>query len=167
MTQHTKTEIATTEQRRLRLGSTLMAVSGLAFVGYGVVFFIWNFAGSGFELGVDTLNGITRSELTAMEPAVTHYISHLHVATAAFIISTGLAVAGLSWKGVATGQMWAWVTAVSAAVVGLALALPMHWLDLFGYGWVTHLGPIYLVTVVFVIGALWALDAIRSGSTTT
>ncbi|MEX2447368.1 MAG: hypothetical protein WD404_01330 [Solirubrobacterales bacterium] len=148
----------------LRKGAQLMAFSGVAFIGYGIVFLIWNFVGGGFELGVETLNGVSRSELSAIEPGITHYISHLHVATAAFIISTGIAVTGLTWFGVARGQLWAWTTAVLAAVLGLAIALPMHWADLFEYGWVTHLGPIYLATVVFVVGAAWAFDGLKAGA---
>lgn len=143
---------------QLRRGSLLMAISGVAFIGYGVVFLIWNFASGGFELGVETLNGVTRAELSAIDPGIVHYISHLHVATAAFIISTGVAVTGLTWYGVRRGYLWAWVTAMIAAVVGLALALPMHWLNLFDYEWLTHLGPIYLATIVFVAGAVWALQ---------
>ena len=139
----------------LRTGSLLMALAGIAFVGYGVVFLVMNFVGSGFEIGVSTLGELTRAEL---DPTVAYYISHLHVATAAFIISTGIAVAGLSWYGTRQGHRWAWVTAVVAAVVGLALALPMHWTaDTFSHDWVAHLGPIYLATIVFVVGAIVSL----------
>ncbi len=59
-----------------------MSIAGLAFIGYAVAFLIRNFAGHGFELGVDTLNGITRDNLNALNPAIVHYIGHLHVATA-------------------------------------------------------------------------------------
>lgn len=149
---------------RLRNGSLLMAIAGIAFIGYGVVFFLLDVLGGGFELGVDTINGVTRAELTALEPGVVHYISHLHVATAAFIISTGIAVTALAWWGVRRGQPWAWVTAVAAPVIGLGLALPMHYLDLFTHDWVAHLGPIYLATAVFVVGALLALQGLRDAS---
>lgn len=145
-----------------RLGSTLMALAGIAFIGYGVVFLARTFYGSGFELGVATLNGVTRDELNAIDPAVVHYIDHLHVATAAFIISTGIAIAALAWYGVRSGLLWAWATAVVAAVVGLGLALPMHYMDLFTHDWVTHLGPIYLATIVFVVGATLAYRGLRS-----
>ncbi|MFP5333190.1 MAG: hypothetical protein ACLGHX_12640 [Acidimicrobiia bacterium] len=146
-------------------GALLMAVAGVAFIGYGIVFLIWNFVAGGFELGVDTLNGVSRADLNAIEPGIAHYISHLHVATAAFIITTGIAVAGLSWFGVGRGEWWAWVTAVLSGVLGLALALPMHWMDLFEHEWVTHLGPIYLAAVVFVVGAAYAYQAIRFTTT--
>lgn len=147
--------------KNLRQGALLMAISGVAFIGYGVVFLIWNFIGDGFELGVATLNGVSRSELSAIEPGIADYISHLHVATAAFIISTGIAVTGLSWRGVATGQLWAWTTAVTSAVLGLAIALPMHWIDLFEHQWITHLGPVYLAAVVFVVGAAMSYQHLR------
>ncbi len=136
----------------LQQGSILMSLAGVAFVGYGVVFLALNFLGSGFELGVSTLGGLTPAEL---DPTVAYYISHLHVATAAFIISTGIAVAALSWYGVQQRLRWAWATAIVAAVVGLALALPMHWTGgAFAHDWLTHLGPIYLATLVFVAGAV-------------
>lgn len=144
----------------LRTGSQLMALAGIAFVGYGIVFLVMNFVGSGFEIGVSTLGGLTRADL---DPTVAYYISHLHVATAAFIISTGIAITGLSWYGTRNGYTWAWVTAVVSAVVGLALALPMHWTGTtFAHDWVAHLGPIYLATIVFVIGAIVSLRGLGS-----
>ncbi|WP_207591716.1 hypothetical protein [Halomontanus rarus] len=148
--------------RGVRTGSLLMALAGVAFIAYGVVFLIRTFFGSGFELGVATLNGVTRAELDALDPAVVHYIDHLHVATAAFIIATGVAITALAWYGVQSGLLWAWATAVVAAVVGLALALPMHYMDLFTHDWVSHLGPVYLATIVFVVGAGLAYRGIRS-----
>ena len=147
-----------------RLGSLLMALAGVAFIGYGVVFLARTFFGTGFELGVATLNGVTRADLTALDPAVVHYIDHLHVATAAFIIATGIAVAALAWYGVRSGLLWAWATAIVAAVVGLGLALPMHYMDLFSHNWVVHLGPLYLATIVFVVGAVFAYRDLRSES---
>lgn len=156
------TTTADPRTRDLKKGALLMAISGVAFIGYGVVFLLWNFASDGFELGVDTLNGVSRSELTAIEPGITHYISHLHVATAAFIIATGIAVTGLAWRGVTSGQMWAWTTAVASAVIGLAIALPMHWIGVFEHAWITHLGPIYLAVVVFVVGAGISYQALRT-----
>ncbi|WP_226481302.1 hypothetical protein [Natrinema amylolyticum] len=152
--------------RGVRIGSLLMALSGVAFVGYGIVFLARTFFGTGFELGVATLNGVTPADLDALDPAVMHYINHLHVATAAFIIATGIAIATLAWYGVRSGQLWAWATAVVAAVIGLAIALPMHYADLFAHDWVTHLGPIYLATIVFVVGAVLAYRGIQSGPQT-
>lgn len=147
-------------EANLRRGSVLMAIAGVAFIGYGVVFLVLNFVGNGFEIGVSQLGGMTPGDLN---PTVAYYISHLHVATAAFIISTGIAVTSLSWYGVRQRLTWAWATAVIAAVVGLALALPMHWTgDAFAHNWLTHLGPIYLATLIFVVGAVLAYQGLQA-----
>jgi hypothetical protein len=135
----------------------VMTIAALAFIGYAVAFFIRNLTGTGFELGVDTLNGVTREQLNALNPAIVHYIGHLHVATAGFIAATGVAVAALSWYGVARGEMWAWVAAVVTPVLALVVALPYHYTGTFQLIWVTHVGPIYVATLVFVVGALMAL----------
>jgi hypothetical protein len=138
-----------------------MLIGALSFIGYGLVFFVRSFVGEGFELGVETLNGITQADLNALSPAIVPYINHLHIAAAGFIMATGIAVAALAWYGVRKGQWWAWVTAVSSPVVALLVALPMHYGGLFELSWVTHLGPIYLGTLVFVIGTLIALQGFR------
>src|SRR5438093_11134847 len=117
------------------------------------------FTGTGFELGVETLNGVTRDQLNALNPAIVHYIGHLHVATAGFIAATGIAVAALSWYGVHRGEWWAWIAAVVSPVVGLAVALPYHYTGTFEQHWVTPLRPIYVATLVFVVGAVLALRA--------
>ncbi|ELY94106.1 hypothetical protein [Natrialba taiwanensis] len=147
-------------ESQLRNGALLMALAGIAFVVYGVVFLVMNFVGDGFELGVSTLDGMTSAEL---DPTVAYYISHLHVATAAFIISTGIAITGLSWYGVRQRLTWAWTTAIVTAVVGLALALPMHWTgNAFSHDWVTHLGPIYLATIVFIVGVVLSYRGVHT-----
>ena len=64
----------------LNQGALLMLIASLAFIGYAVVFLLRSFSGSGFELGVDTLNGVTRDNLNALNPAIVHYIGHVHVA---------------------------------------------------------------------------------------
>jgi hypothetical protein len=143
----------------LKQGSVLMLIGSLAFIGYAMVFLFRNFTGDGFELGVQTLNGVTRDNLNAVNPAIMHYIGHLHVAIAGFIAATGIAVAALSWWGVRRGEWWAWIAAVVSPVVGLAVALPYHYTGTFQHNWVTHLGPIYVATLVFVVGALLALRA--------
>jgi hypothetical protein len=148
-----------TQNSDLNRGAVLMLIGSLAFIGYAVVFLFRNFLGGGFELGVQTLNGVTRDNLNALNPAIMHYIGHLHVATAGFIAATGIAVAALSWWGVRGGEWWAWIAAVVSPVVGLAVALPYHYTGTFEHDWVTHLGPIYVATVVFVVGALLALRA--------
>jgi hypothetical protein len=113
-----------TQNSGLKQGAGLMLIGSVAFIGYAIVFLVRNFTGDGFELGVQTLNGVTRDNLNALNPAIMHYIGHLHVATAGFIAATGIAVAALSWWGVRRGEWWAWIAAVVSPVVGLAVALP-------------------------------------------
>lgn len=144
----------------LRLGSGLMALAGLGFVGYAVIFFVMNFTDSFLELGITSEQvDVGRSEIQAFSPDLYEYVSHLHIAVAAFIAATGLATASLAWFGVRRGETWAYVTAVAVPVVGLAVALPAH----FPYGLATigHLGLIYLATAIFVLGAALALNPIR------
>lgn len=162
--QPTTREVTLETDTRLRTGALLMTLAGLAFIGYGVVFLARALTGTGFELGVRTLDGLTRGELAASLPEVAYYITHAHVALAGFIIATGIAVTALAWYGVRTGQLWAWATAVITSVVALVIALPMHYTGEFAHNWLTHLGPIYLATIVFVVGAVLALLSLRTSA---
>ena len=145
--------------RRLRCGSTLMAVAGLGFIGYAVIFFVRNFTDSFLELGVGPGEvSVGKDQIQAFSPSLYDYISHLHIAVSGFIAAAGLAVVALSWYGVRRGQLWAWVAAVATPVLGLAVALPAHYpsdLDTAG-----HLGLIYADTALFVVGAVLALGAL-------
>ncbi len=138
-------------------GAVTMVVGAAIFLVYAIVFFFRALSGAGFELGVATLNGVTPAQLNQLNPAVTAYIAHVHVALAGFIAATAIAVIGLTWYGVRAGAWWAWITAVIAPVVGLVVALPMHYMGAFEHDWVAHLGPIYLGTLIFVVGAVMAL----------
>ena len=144
-------------EQSLRNGASLMVLGALIFLVYAIAFFFRAFASSGFEIGVETLNGVTPQQLNGLNPAIMYYIMHLHVATAGFIAATAIAVAGLAWYGIRNSMWWAWITAVIAPVVGLAVALPLHWLGHFNYDWVSHLGPIYIGTIIYVVGAVVAL----------
>jgi ABC-type antimicrobial peptide transport system permease subunit len=141
----------------LQRGAALMVLGALIFLVYSVVFLLRAFASSGFELGVETLNGVTTQQLNGLNPAIMAYVTHLHVATAGFIAATAIAAGGLAWYGVRGGLWWAWITAVISPVVGLVVALPMHWMGHFNYDWTSHLGPIYLGTIIYVVGAAVAL----------
>ena len=138
-----------------------MAVAGLGFVGYGVIFFVRNFSDSFLELGIGRNEvDVGKDQIRDFSPQLYDYVGHLHIAVAGFIAAAGVAVAALAWFGVRRGELWAWVTAVVVPVLGLAVALPAHYpndLDTMG-----HLGLIYLATVVFVVGALMSLRALIS-----
>ena len=138
-----------------------MTLAAIGFIGYAVIFFVRNFTDSFLELGIGPNEvDVGKDQIVRFSPELYHYIGHLHVAVSGFIAATGVAVAFLTWFGVRRGHMWAWVGAVSAPVLALAVALPAHYpndLDTLG-----HLGLIYLAVVIFVAGALLALRGLRS-----
>ena len=140
----------------LRIGSWLMGAAAVGFIGYAVIFFVRNFTDSFLELGIGPNQvNVGKEAIQNFSPSLFHYISHLHLAVSGFIAATGVAVLFLVAYGVRRGELWAWVGAVVAPVIGLLVALPAHYpyhLDTLG-----HLGLIYLATLIFVAGALVAL----------
>ncbi|MGH3459481.1 hypothetical protein [Aeromicrobium sp.] len=145
---------------RLRLGSAIMTLGGVGFVGYGIIFFVRNFSDAFLELGIGSEQvDVGKPQIEQFSPDLLHYISHLHIALSAFIAAAGIAVAALSWYGVRRGQWWAWVTAVVVPVFALAVALPAHYP--WGFDTIGHLGLIYADTLLFVAGAVVALVALR------
>jgi hypothetical protein len=145
----------------LRVGTSLMTIGAAAFVGYAVIFFIRNFTDSFLELGIGSGQvSVGKDEIQDFSPSLYHYISHLHIAVSGFIAATGVAVVFLSWFGVRRGYLWAWVGAVTAPVLGLAVALPAHYP--WGFDTIGHLGLIYLATAIFVVGALLSLRGLRA-----
>ena len=163
MTTTTDTERAA--MGAIRNGATLMAVAAAGFIGYAALFLVRNFTSSFLELGIGPHEvNVGKDQIQQFSPSLYHYVSHLQIAVSGFIAATGLAVLLLAVYGVRSGQAWAWVAAVAAPVLALAVALPAHYpwhLDTLG-----HLGLIYLATLVFVAGALLSgkglLDARRT-----
>ena len=133
-----------------------MLVAAIGFIGYAIIFLVRNFTDSFLELGIGSSEvDVGKDQIVQFSPSLYHYIGHLHIAVSGFIAATGLAVAFLIWFGVRRGHMWAWVGAVTAPVLALAVALPAHYpndLDTIG-----HLGLIYGATLIFVAGALLSL----------
>ncbi len=137
----------------LRWGSWLMGLAAAGFIGYAVIFFVRNFTDSFLELGIGPNEvNVGKDQIVQFSPALYHYIGHLHIAVSGFIAATGLAVLFLVAFGVRRGYGWAWVGAVAAPVLGLAVALPAHYPNSFDT--IGHLGLIYLATLIFVAGAL-------------
>jgi hypothetical protein len=165
MTTTTATGRPAATSAAVRNGATIMAVAAAGFIGYAVLFLVRNFTSSFLELGIghNEVN-VGKDQIQQFSPSLYHYISHLQIALSGFIAATGLAVLLLAIYGVRSGQVWAWIAAVAAPVLALAIALPAHYpwnLDTLG-----HLGLIYLATLVFVVGALLSgkglLDARRT-----
>ena len=165
MTTLRTTPTRASQESRLRLGSAIMAVAGLGFLGYAVIFFIRNFTDSFLELGIgpDQVD-VGKAEIHQFSPQLEHYISHLHIAVSGFIGAAGIAVAALAWYGVRRGEVWAWVTAVVVPVFGLAVALPAHYP--WGFDTIGHLGLIYADTLLFVVGAATAAVPLLGGRRT-
>jgi hypothetical protein len=142
---------------RGNLGTSLVLLAGIGLVGYGLMFLVRNFTGF-IELGLTPQHiGGTPEEIRTFSPHLYNYISHLQVAVAAFIIALGIAVIALAWNGIRTGQRWALWTAFLAPVVGVGLALPLHYV--YGLATLGHLGLIYLDAAILLVGTVLATKA--------
>jgi hypothetical protein len=149
-----------TGEGAIRLGSWLMGIAAVGFIGYGVLFFIRDFTDSFLELGIGPNEvNVGKDQIQSFSPSLYEYISHLQIALSGFIAATGLAVVFLVAFGVRRGHMWAWVGAVVAPVLALLVALPAHYPNHFDT--LGHLGLIYLATLIFVAGAVIALIGLR------
>lgn len=136
-----------------------MLVAAIGFIGYAIIFLVRNYTDSFLELGIGSSEvDVGKDQIVQFSPSLYHYIGHLHIAVSGFIAATGLAVVFLVWFGVRRGYMWAWVGAVAAPVLALAVALPAHYPN--DFDTLGHLGLIYLATLIFVAGALLSLKAL-------
>jgi len=144
------------------LGAKVVALAGIGLVGYGIMFLIRNFNGF-IELGLTPHHvGGTPEQIQAFSPELYNYISHLQVALSAFIIALGVAVIALAWFGIRTGQKWAMWTAFITPVIGVAIALPLHFV--YGIGTLGHLGLIYLDAIILLVGTVLSYKALSSSS---
>ncbi|MCD6053611.1 MAG: hypothetical protein K0Q96_803 [Rubrobacteraceae bacterium] len=149
--------IAGTSQ--LNLGATLVALSGIGLVGYGVMFLIRNFTGF-IELGLTPEHvGGTPAQIHTFSPNLYEYISHLQVAVSGFIIALGVVIIALAWYGIRKGERWALWTAFLGPLIGVGVAVPLH----FPYGIATmgHLGLIYLDALILLVGTVLAYTGLR------
>ena len=149
--------IAGTSQ--LNLGATLVALSGIGLVGYGVMFLIRNFTGF-IELGLTPEHvGGTPAQIHTFSPNLYEYIRHLQVAVSGFIIALGVVIIALAWYGIRKGERWALWTAFLGLLIGVGVAVPLH----FPYGIATmgHLGLIYLDALILLVGTVLAYTGLR------
>lgn len=150
------------ENRSLRWGAYLLALSGIGFVANGVAMLYRVFFSAGFEAGVDTLGGVTRAELATTNHELLHYVDHLHVNVAGLMVAAGIAVVALAWFGVRRGQRWALATAVAVPVVFLAHSLPIHQTAAFPFDALLHLGPGAAWLPALVVGGVLAHRGLRA-----
>lgn len=149
-----------TSASSVSLGANVVALAGVGLVGYGIMFLIRNFNGF-IELGLTPEHvGGTPEQIQAFSQNLYNYISHLQVAVSAFIIALGLAVIALAWFGIRNGERWAMWTAFITPVIGVAIALPLHFA--YGIGTLGHLGLIYLDAVILLVGTVLSYNALKS-----
>ncbi len=118
------------------------------------MFLVRNFSGF-IELGLTPAHvGGTPEQIRGFSEHLYHYISHLQVAVAGFIIAIGVGVIAMAWNGIRTGQRWAVWTAFAIPVIGVAIALPLHYV--YGIGTMGHLGLIYLDAAILLVGTVLA-----------
>lgn len=149
--------------RRLRWGAYLVALAGVGLVVNGVAILYRAIFASGFEAGVETLDGVTRTELAASHPRVVHYLDHLHVNVAGLLIAVGIGVATLACYGIRRGHRWALATAVALPAVFLAHSIPIHRTAEFSFHPVAHLGPGAVWLPLLLTGAILAALGHRDG----
>ena len=146
----------------LSLGANVVVLAGVGLVGYGIMFLIRNF-NAFIELGLTPHHvGGTPEQIQAFSQNLYNYISHLQVAVSAFIMALGVAVIALAWFGIRNGERWAMWTAFITPVIGVAIALPLHFV--YGIGTLGHLGLIYLDAVILLIGTVLSYNALKSSN---
>jgi len=142
----------------INLGASIVALAGVGLSGYGIMFLFRNFNGF-IELGITPeLIGTTAEGLQRANPLLYHYISHLQVALAGFMIGLGLAVIALAWFGIRMRMRWALWTAFLAPVVAVCVALPLHYP--YGFDTIGHLGLIYVDAFTLLVGAVISYNAL-------
>ncbi len=86
MTTSTAIRPSTDQDTKLRVGAAIMAVGGLGFIGYAVIFLIRNFSDSFLELGIGPNEvDVGNNQIEKFSPSLHDYIGHLHIAVSGFI----------------------------------------------------------------------------------
>ncbi len=145
---------------RTSVGANVVALAGLGLVAYGLMFWYRNYHGF-IELGLTPAAiGGTPEQIQGFSMNLYHYVMHLQIAVAAFILAIGVAVLGLAQWGIKSGQRWAVWTAFLVPVIGVAIALPPHYM--YGFATMGHLGLIYADAAILLVGTLLALREIKA-----
>jgi hypothetical protein len=149
---------------KLRQGAILIAVTGFGIVGYGLTFLYTVYFRTEFELGVDTLGGVTRADLAASNPEMLQYMDHLHVGLGGLLVALGITLIALGWYGVQRGYRWAVTTSLGIALIALVTNVLVHYQPGFGYDWVIHIAPSLLITIVVLVGGVQAYQGVQSSA---
>jgi len=137
-------------------------VTGVGLVGYGLTFVYSTYFGTGFELSVTTLGGMSRAELAATNPEMLHYMDHLHIGPGGLLAALGFAIVALAWYGVQEGHQWALTTIFVIAVIALATNFVVYFDPGFGYDWLVHIAPSVLMTALVIGGVGWAYQGLHA-----
>lgn len=153
------------DERKLRQGATLIAVTGVGIVGYGLTFPYAAYLGTEFEPGVGALDGATKADLAASSPETLHYVNHLHVGLGGLLVALGVALGALGWYGVRRGDRWAVASSLVVALTALSTNALVHHDPGFGYDWLVHVAPSLLVTGLVLAGAWRAAQGLHPPAT--
>lgn len=148
---------------KIRSGVILIVIAGLMFIAHGAGFVYRTYYTPGFELGVDTLDGVTANELAERDPEIASYVDHLHVNVAALMFSVGLAMMLLAWFGIRNRMRWAWTASIVVPLVFIAISIPLHQHVHFDFDALLHLGPAAVGAPVMIAGAALAHAGLREG----
>jgi dihydroorotate dehydrogenase len=66
----------------------------------------------------ESLSGMTRGQLMALNPRLLPFMAHDRVSLAGTMMSIGILYAALAWSGIRRGAHWAHVTVIVSAIVG-------------------------------------------------
>jgi len=142
------------------VGAGMVIVAGVALVVYGLLFLWRNFTGF-IELGLTPAHiGATPDQIRAFSPRLFNYISHLQVAIAGFIMALGVAVVSLGWNGLRARASWTARTVLLVVTVAVGVALPLHYV--YGLATIGHVGSLYVVVAMLVVGSVLSLRANES-----
>lgn len=148
----------TSNEAALRWGWVLIFLTGIGFLAYGIAFVVVPLIVGDIGLGVSHLEQAPKSGLGSEVEA---YLFHLQVGLAAFVLASGIAIAGLACYGVRKRRRWALGLIVLLASVGFGISVPVHYVPGgFPYDHLVHLGPIYAAIVTLIVGVVLSYRAL-------
>jgi hypothetical protein len=127
-----------------------MALTGLAFLGYGL-YFAWITVSWALP---EPQAGVPPTLWSSLDEAARGYVLHLQLVVSVLMAALGLVLAALAWFGVRRELYWTWGASVAAVAAVLTLAGAAH--AYYGILAPGHLVPGYAAALVFAVGAALA-----------